>query len=208
MTLVKMCGITREADVKVLNTLCPDFTGFVFWEKSKRLISKENALRLSEMLNPEIKPVGVFLNPTMEEVMDIAGSGCIKMIQLHGDESESFVKDVQNKSGLPVIRAFKISTKDDLDTAISTDADLLMLDGGAGEGRPFDWSILDNVGRPYLLAGGLTPENVGQAISKAHPYGVDVSTGIETDGLKDPAKMKRFMTAVNTTDDQLGAMRP
>ena len=207
MTLVKMCGITREADVGVLNTLHPDFTGFVFWEKSKRFISKGDALRLSEMLDPKIEPVGVFLNPSIEKVIDIAGSGCIKMIQLHGDESESFVREVQNKSGLPVIRAFKISTKDDLDTAVSTDADLLMLDGGAGEGRSFDWSILDDVNRTYLLAGGLTPENVEQAISKAHPYGVDVSTGIETDGLKDPDKMRRFMTAVKTTDDQLGVMR-
>lgn len=198
MTLVKFCGISREEDVGTINRLHPDMMGFVFWEKSKRYVTKEKAVSLSKMLDPSICPVGVFLDMSFEYIADIAKTGCIKAVQLHGSEDERFVRDVQKETGLQVIRAFKISDRKDLEKAVSTDADMLMLDGGIGEGRTFDWSLLQDVERPYILAGGLNPENVGQAISKLHPYGVDVSSGIETDGVKDPVKMKLFMDAVKS----------
>ncbi len=198
MTFVKFCGLSRDEDIAVANKLGPCFVGFVFWKDSRRCVTLDKAVELSERLDPAITPVGVFYNSTLEEIGKVVSTGCIRTIQLHGGESERFVNCVQHETGLPVIRAFRVSNHQDVELAVSTEADLLMLDGGLGEGRTFDWSLLDGIDRSFILAGGLNPGNVGEAISKTHPFAVDVSSGIETDGVKDPRKMKQFMKAAET----------
>lgn len=204
MTRVKLCGLSRKEDIAEANALRPDYIGFVFWEGSRRFVTADKAISLSKMLDPSIVPVGVFLNADIDHIIKIADSGCIRMVQLHGDESEELVKRIQERTGLPVIRAFRIEDRKDIETAVSTEADLLMLDGGIGSGTAFDWSLLEDVDRPYFLAGGLDGDNVREAISKLHPFAVDVSSGIETDGLKDPVKMKRFIEAARTADGTEG----
>lgn len=198
MTCVKFCGLSKSEDITAVNRLNPDYAGFVFWEKSRRYVAPETAKALSEKLDPEIVPVGVFLDSDINGIIDIAETACIRAVQLHGSESEGFVKETKDATGMPVIRAFRISSRDDLEKAVSTEADLLMLDGGIGEGRAFDWTLLEGVERPYILAGGLNPDNVKEAIERLNPFGVDVSSGIETDGIKDQDKMKRFMEAVDS----------
>lgn len=198
MTCVKFCGLSRSEDIAAVNILNPDYAGFVFWEKSRRYVAPETAKMLSDKLNPDIVPVGVFLDSDLNRIIDIANTGCIRTVQLHGSEDEGFVRETRDATGMPVIRAFRIATRNDLEKAISTEADLMMLDGGIGEGRTFDWTLLEDVKRPYILAGGLNPENVMEAIERLHPFGVDVSSGIETDGIKDQDKMKRFMEAVDS----------
>lgn len=204
MTCVKFCGLSRSEDIAAVNILNPDYAGFVFWEKSRRYVAPETAKMLSDKLNPDIVPVGVFLDSDLNRIIDIANTGCIRTVQLHGSESEGFVRETRDATGMPVIRAFRIATRNDLEKAISTEADLMMLDGGIGEGRTFDWSLLEDVKRPYILAGGLNPDNVKEAIERLHPFGVDVSSGIETDGIKDQDKMKRFMEAVDSARHSYG----
>lgn len=204
MTCVKFCGLSRSEDIAAVNILNPDYAGFVFWEKSRRYVAPETAKMLSDDLNPDIVPVGVFLDSDLNRIIDIANTGCIRTVQLHGSENEGFVRETRDATGMPVIRAFRIATRNDLEKAISTEADLMMLDGGIGEGRAFDWTLLEDVKRPYILAGGLNPDNVKEAIERLHPFGVDVSSGIETDGIKDQDKMKRFMEAVDSARHPYG----
>lgn len=200
MTLVKFCGLSRPEDIAAANSCHPDFIGFVFWNKSRRFVTVDEAIELSHGLDRSIKRVGVFLNASFEEIVGVAKTGCINRIQLHGSENESFVKRIQSRTGMSVIRAFGIGSAEDVQLAATTEADYIMFDGGTGEGRTFDWSVLENVGRPYFLAGGLNPENVGEAVSRLHPYAVDVSSGIESNGVKDPEKMRLFMEAVGSAE--------
>ena len=190
MTRVKMCGLRRAEDIEAANRLMPEYIGFVFAPASRRFISLEEAAALRQALSPGIRAVGVFVDEDAETVARLLESGVIDIAQLHGNEDEAYIARLKARTGKPVIRAFRVT------------ADMILLDAGAGDGKAFDWSMLSSVSRPYFLAGGLTPENTAEAVKRYHPFAVDVSSGIETDGFKDCNKMRAFMRAVREGDSE------
>ena len=192
MTKIKLCGLRRAEDIEAANLLKPDYIGFVFYKKSKRYISFEQARILKSML--KVKAVGVFVDENPKVVADLLEKGIIDLAQLHGSEDEAYIKTLRKLTDKPLIKAFQIKTAGDLKKAEASSADMILLDAGTGDGVSFDWDMLKSFNRPYFLAGGMSPENVRPAIEKLHPYGVDVSSGIETDGVKDIEKMREFMT--------------
>ena len=196
MTKIKFCGLTRPCDIQAANEIKPDYIGFVFAPNSKRCVSYKQAVDLKNLLSKEIKAVGVFLNEDISQVISLLNLGIIDAAQLHGDESTEYITRIQKETGKPVIKAFQIHSEADVAAAEETIADYIILDAGTGEGKTFDWNLIDNFKKPYFLAGGLNAENVTAAMHKLHPYALDVSTGIETDGFKDKEKMAEFAAAV------------
>lgn len=196
MTKIKFCGLKREADIEAANALKPDFIGFVFAKDSRRYISPENAAVLKSRLSPEISAVGVFVNERPESIASLLDKGVIDLAQLHGDEDEAYISRLKELTGNPVIKAFRISSASEAVKASASSADMILLDSGTGSGRTFNWQLIKEIRRPYFLAGGLDSENAGNAIRLLHPWAVDVSSGIETGGLKDIEKMAAFAAAV------------
>lgn len=194
MSRIKMCGIRRKADIDYINTLLPEFIGYVFAEKSKRYITPEMACGLTEILSPEVVPVGVFVNSPVEDVIEIVKSGAVKYVQLHGNEDDSYISELHAEN-ITVIKAFIVKSSAEIELAEKSTADFVLLDAGMGDGRTFNHALLKDMKRPYFLAGGLSPENIAGAL-KLKPYAVDVSSGIETDGFKDFNKMQDFINAV------------
>ncbi|WP_026494145.1 phosphoribosylanthranilate isomerase [Butyrivibrio sp. XPD2006] len=193
---VKFCGLKRIDDIRAANELRPDYAGFVFWEKSSRNVSRDEAINLGKALLPDIKKVGVFVDEVPDRVAALLTDGVIDIAQLHGHEDEEYISRLRSLAdGACVIKAFVIKSKEDLEKAKQSSADYLLLDSGKGTGQTFNWELIAEAGfdKPYFLAGGLGPENVADAVKKLKPYAVDVSSGIETDGLKDPEKMSKFM---------------
>ena len=186
----------RPDDIAAANELGVDYVGFVFAEKSKRRVSAEQAAALKALLDPAVKAVGVFVNAAPETVAGLLEKDIIDLAQLHGTEDAAYIERIRELTGKPLIRAFRIRERADLAGAESFPADHVLLDAGAGDGRPFDWDLLTGFSRPYFLAGGLTPENVGPAVERLRPFAVDVSSGIETAGFKDLEKMTAFVNAV------------
>ncbi|MGN1181253.1 MAG: phosphoribosylanthranilate isomerase [Suilimivivens sp.] len=199
MTKIKICGLKSEDDISYANELKPDYIGFVFLQGRKRYVSPSHAAHLRELLDPSIPAVGVFVNEPLAHVISLAESGTIQMIQLHGQEDETYLKELRKHCHQPVIKAFIIKTKEDIHKALSYPSDFLLLDNGLGTGKAFDWSLIREIDRPFFLAGGLNPENAASAIELAHPYGLDVSSGVETEGKKDYEKIKAFIHTVRTT---------
>ena len=200
MTRIKLCGLCRSGDMEVVNRLQPDYIGFVFASGSKRYVTPEQARELKRKLAPEICAVGVFVNETPERVAALLNSGVIDMAQLHGTEDEDYLRQLRRLSHKPVIQAFRVKTVEDVLKAEQSTADYVLLDSGAGTGTAFDWELIRGVKRPYFLAGGLDSGNVASAVQRLHPFGVDVSSGIETDGAKDKIKMAAFVAAVRKED--------
>ncbi len=200
MTRIKLCGLSRLEDIETANRLLPDYVGFVFAQGSPRQITPAQAARLKAALDPAIKAVGVFVNEDPETVAQLLDAGIIDLAQLHGRESPGYLRVLTAMTGHPVIQAFQVRGPEDLERAGASAADHLLLDAGAGEGKTLDWSLLQGIPSRYLLAGGLGPENVAAAIETLHPWGVDVSSGIETGGRKDPVKMEAFVAAVRGAD--------
>ena len=196
MTKMKFCGLTRPEDVAAVNELKPDYIGFVFWPRSKRLVSDEQAAALKQLLSPEIQAVGVFVDETPETVASIANRDIIDLIQLHGSEDAEYIRQLRALTPKPIIRAFRMKAVESISEITDCTADFILLDSGMGSGTTFDWSTIPDLGRPYFLAGGLCPENAAEAVAQLHPYALDVSSGIETGGKKDPAKMAAFAAAV------------
>lgn len=197
MTKIKLCGLKRPQDIQAANELLPAYIGFVFAPKSRRYVHPDRAEELRRMLNPDIIPVGVFVNETPETVAALLDRGIIDIAQLHGKEDAAYIRRLRQLTKKPLIQAFRIDTPADVAAAQASTADYVLLDSGTGgTGTCFDWSLLQDIQRPYFLAGGLTPENVGGAVATLHPYAVDVSSGIETDGAKDKEKMTQFVRAV------------
>ena len=194
MTKIKLCGLSRVEDIEVANILLPEFVGFVFYPKSKRYISPNDAAALKNILDKKISAVGVFVNEKIETVAEIAKF--LDLIQLHGTEDDNYVSTLRNYTDKKIIQAFKIKTADDLQPAKNSRADFILLDSGAGTGEIFNWQLLKNFEREYFLAGGLNVENISDAVKILKPFAVDVSSGIETGGVKDVAKMKKFVTEV------------
>ena len=196
MTKIKLCGLTRPGDIAAANELKPEFVGFVFAAKSRRYVSSERAKALKRLLIPEIKAVGVFVNESPEQIAKFLNQGIIDIVQLHGREDESTISHLRRLTDHPIIKAFRVDGPKDIDRAKKCSADYVLLDAGKGEGRVFDWHLIKNFNKPFFLAGGLSPENVKVAIKTLHPFAVDVSSGIETAGIKDKTKMAAFVAAV------------
>ena len=196
MTKIKFCGLTGDCDIDAANELRPEYVGFVFAPKSKRYVTPERAAELKRRLADGIKAVGVFVNDNLYHVAELLNRGVIDIAQLHGSEDEEYIGHLRQLTGKPIIRAFRIKTAEDIAEAERCTANHVLLDSGAGTGEVFDWKLIKNMKRPYFLAGGLSPDNVENAVEQLTPYAVDVSSGIETDGVKDKVKMAAFAAAV------------
>lgn len=195
-TKVKMCGMMRPEDIAAANGCKPDYIGFIFAENRKRTVSADAAAAMRAALDKEIKAVGVFLDQDVHFVADTAKTCNLDYIQLHGSEDENYICSLKELTDIPIIKAFVVKDESTIEKANASKAEMILLDSGAGSGETFGWQILRDVKREYFLAGGLSPENAGEAIDSLHPYALDVSSGIETNGCKDPAKMKKFMKEV------------
>ena len=196
MIKIKLCGLSRECDILAANELLPEYIGFVLYPQSKRYVDAQKALHLKSLLAPRIKAVGVFVDEDIKRVAALLKEGVIDAAQLHGDEDDDYIKSLAADTGKPVIKAFRIHSLEDIERAAASPADHILLDSGAGSGRVSDWELLKGMERPYFLAGGLSADNVAEAMDLLHPYGVDVSSGIETDGFKDIDKMRLFVKTV------------
>ena len=201
MTKIKMCGLSRPCDIAAANELAPEYIGFVFAAKSSRAVTHAAARELKRLLDPGIAAVGVFVNEAPETVAGLLNSGVIDMAQLHGSEDEAYIKRLRVLTEKPIIKAFRVTGKNAAAIDACT-ADHILLDSGAGTGTVFDWNMIRGVKRPYFLAGGLTPENAARAVKELRPFAVDVSSGIETGGLKDKNKMAAFAAAVREANTQ------
>lgn len=202
MTKIKLCGLSRPCDIKAANALAPDYVGFVFAAASRRYVSPKEAVGLRALLSPSVKTVGVFVRENPEIIAALLEQGVIDIAQLHGGESEEYLKQLREYTDKPLIKAFRIDTKEDINAANISGADYVLLDSGqGGTGSVFDWSLLTDISRPYFLAGGLDAGNVRDAVARLHPYAVDISSGIETDGTKDINKMRAFVSAVRAISE-------
>ena len=196
---IKICGLTRLEDIEAANALLPDYIGFVFWERSKRNVTKEQAKELKSRLDSRIKAVGVFVDAEIDFIADLVSCGIIDVAQLHGSEDEDYISQLRERiGGAEIIKAFNINKIESFDEAEKSLADHIMIDSGKGSGIAFDWSKLERLKRPYFLAGGLSTENISEVLASIKPFAVDVSSGVETDGFKDRAKMKRFVESVRS----------
>lgn len=198
MTLVKICGLTRPEDAAAANSARPDMVGFVFYGPSRRCVTREAADAIASALDPSIRRVGVFVDEDPLVVADIVGSGTADVIQLHGSEDDAYIRGLRRLADAPIVKAFLVRDARDIEAAGSSEADAVLLDAGMGSGRTFDWSLLEGMGRDYILSGGLDPLNVADAVAGLRPFGVDVSSGVETGGRKDPEKMRMFVEAVRS----------
>lgn len=198
MTKIKICGLRRPEDIVYVNEAKPDFAGFIIdVPKSRRNVPREKVRELTALLSPEILPVGVFVNAPMETILSLVTDGTLKAVQLHGQESQSYLEELKKQVAVPLIRAFSIRSPEDLTEAEKSPADFVLLDNGAGgTGETFDWSLLSSFDRPFFLAGGLRLENIAEAVSRFHPYALDLSSGVETDGYKDKEKIIAAVAAV------------
>ncbi|MCL2036075.1 MAG: phosphoribosylanthranilate isomerase [Oscillospiraceae bacterium] len=200
MTKIKICGLTRVEDIDCVNELHPDYIGFVFVEKSRRAITPEKARELRKRLRPGIVAVGVFVDEPAENIIDMVENDIIDMIQLHGSsefENAEYICGLA-KTGVPIIKAINLQTDE-----LPTGSDFLLFDGvEPGSGRTFDWNSLPKrINQPFFLAGGISPDNVKDAIEKVNPFAVDVSSGVETNGVKDCQKIKALISAVRESGD-------
>lgn len=193
-TKIKVCGLKSMEDVGIMNEFLPDYCGFIInFPSSHRSITKQVAENLSKELNPRIKTVGVFVNSPVEDVIELLNIGVIQIAQLHGNEDEDYIHEVQAKTNKPVIKAIIVRDEFDVLRGKSSPADFILLDGGKGSGDVFDWNLIMDIKRDFFLAGGLGEDNLKKAIQTLHPYGVDLSSSLETDGKKDREKIQRIM---------------
>ena len=215
---VKMCGISKVETIPAVVEAKPDYMGLVF-APSKRQVTVDQAKILVEELhkqyatrynsgaeqstNDEIKTVGVFVNETLDNLVKIATEANLDAVQLHGDEDEAFIQSLKERTNVEVWKAVQIRSAADAESWIDSSADMLLFDAyhkdeRGGTGEVFDWSCLDEFERPFMLAGGIDSTNVARAIRTVRPYGIDISSGIETDGVKDDEKIKAFTNIVRT----------
>jgi phosphoribosylanthranilate isomerase len=203
MAHVKICGITRPEDAELAAALGAWAIGFNFWPGSKRRVDPAVAAGIARELRRKVEPVGVFVNPTLDEVVRLVEGVGLTHVQLHGDEGPSFCTAVAERTGARVIKALGVGSGADIRDAERFHTDFHMLDAAAGSayggtGRTFDWALVQQRRShvPLILSGGLTPENVAEGIATVRPWGVDVASGVESaPGVKDPAKVEAFIVA-------------
>ena len=208
---VKMCGISKVETIPAVVEAKPDYMGLVF-APSKRQVTVEQAEILVEELHKQcinhydtkvVKTVGVFVNETLDNLVRIADTANLDAVQLHGDEDETFIQSLKERTNVEVWKAVQIRSAADVEKWIDSSADMLLFDAyhkdeRGGTGEVFDWSSLDAFERPFMLAGGIDSTNVARAIRTVRPYGIDISSGIETNGVKDDEKITAFTKIVKS----------
>ena len=199
MVKIKICGLKRLEDIKIVNKYKPDFIGFVFAD-SKRKVTPNLARQMKQNLDDSIQSVGVFVDAAIDEILEIHEQGIIDMAQLHGSESEDYIDELKKKSNnqLKIINAIEMDDEKDLLEYDNSTADYLLLDSGKGSGKTFDWRLIrKDLKKEFFLAGGLNYQNISRAINEFDPYAIDLSSSVETNGYKDELKIKKVMEAMN-----------
>ena len=198
MSRIKICGLRRPEDIAAVNEARPDYCGFIIeFPSSFRSVTADEVREFVKELDPEIRPVGVFVNAPMELVRTLLDDGTLALAQLHGQEDESYIRELKTYTDKLIIKAFSIKTAEDIEKALQSPADYILLDqGGGGTGKTFDWSLIPEIQRPFFLAGGIGASNLGQAIREIHPYAVDLSSSVETEKRKDPMKIRQVVDIV------------
>lgn len=195
---IKICGLSRPADIEAVNRYQPDYAGFILnFPKSFRNITPEQAKQLRLKLSDNIPAVGVTVNHPFESVAQWLKHGIIDIAQLHGQEDEMYIHTLQVMTGKPVWKAFQIRCAADLKAAKNSRADLILLDNGYGTGEAFDWTLVRDIGRPFILAGGLRLDNLSEA-ANMQPYAMDLSSGAETNRVKDPKKIRMLIETIRS----------
>lgn len=206
MTAIKICGVTRPADAVMVASAGADYVGLNFWPRSKRFVDVKRGAELAAIvrsIGPKV--IGVFVNADPAEVIETATVVGLDAIQLHGDESPEQVAEIAAATGLPVWKAIAAGSSSDVTNLARWNAAMILLDapsaGRGGAGTTFDWALAREARTsftgPLMLAGGLDPANVADAIARVAPDAVDVATGVESaPGVKDPAKVADFIAAV------------
>lgn len=200
MTKIKICGLKTIEDIQAVNRWKPDFAGFVF-APGKRQIIPGQAAELRRVLDPRIQAVGVFVNAPLKEAAALANAGVIQLIQLHGDEDTAYLENLRKRTDKPMIKAVAARSREEILEAQKLPCEYLLLDAyrkgsPGGNGETFDWEIIPHLEKPWFLAGGLSPENVEQAIKTCRPFGVDVSSKVEIQGKKSEQKIREFIEKV------------
>lgn len=199
---VKMCGMRRKEDIAYANEVKPDAIGYIFFSKSKRYVTGQQARELDQNLDQKILSVGVFVNETIEKVTEIANEVPLDVIQLHGDEDVIYIEQLRQQTDKEIWKAVRVKDTKDIKVAQQLPVDKLLLDtfteeknmyGGTGKVMNYDLIPKEGIRKPFFIAGGLHSKNIKEITKKVHPYGIDISSGIETDGYKDLKKMKEIM---------------
>ena len=199
-TKIKICGLKRIEDVISVNVAEPDYCGFIFnVSGSRRSIGAEQLNILVDMLNPEIVPIGVFVNEKTDVILRIVRESGIRMVQLHGQENGEIILTIQSKAQVPVIKAVSVRSKEDVRSAVLSPADYLLFDcGEGGTGQTFDWNLLEDIPRPYFMAGGIGTHNMEEVLRRFSPFALDVNSSVETDGQKDGKKILAAVRMLRT----------
>ena len=202
MTRLKVCGITRPEDAELAVEAGAWALGFILWPGSRRAVEPALAAGIARAVRRRAQLVGVFVNPRLDEVARTADLIGLTHLQLHGDEGPSFCAAAGQRTGARVIKAVRVRSRADVVDAERFHTELHLLDS-PGNGRTWDWSLaaVRRSRAPLVVAGGLTPDNVGEAIAVARPWAVDVASGVEAaPGVKDPARVRAFAEAVAAAD--------
>lgn len=199
MVNVKICGLRRKEDILAVNEARPDYIGFVF-APGKRQVSPEQAAGLKQLLQPSIKAVGVFVNASAEEIKSLVQSHTIDMIQLHGGEDGAYIRNLKEQVSAPVIKAVRVSSREDILKGDLLPCDMLLLDAYSpdtlgGSGIQFHWPLIPALRHPFFLAGGLSLTNL-EAAAATGAFCLDISSSAETDGTKDPEKIKQLVKSI------------
>ena len=199
MVKIKICGLKRLEDIEIANRYMPDYIGFVFAE-SKRQVTHDLARKLKANLNPNITAVGVFVDADADEILELYRDEIIDMVQLHGSESEEFILNLKEKTNheLKVIKAIEMYDGIDITEYDDSKADYLLFDSGKGSGKTFDWNLIrKDLKKEFFIAGGLTSQNIKEAIMEFNPYAVDLSSSLEVNGFKDENKIREIMEVIS-----------
>lgn len=210
MLKVKICGLRRIEDIKIVNELLPDYIGFVF-TPSSRQVTVQEAKALKNLLRPEIKAVGVFVNTSVEEIVSLVNDKVIDLVQLHGYEDVFYCQTLREKIKVPIIKAIPLKDEQTLENLAVFACDYFLFDTYVagkygGSGQVGNISLLEGkkIPKPYFLAGGLTAQNVSEALAHVEAFAVDVSGGVEVDGYKDRDKIADFLQAVRVGSKYYG----
>ena len=193
---VKICGLSRLEDIHAVNTAKPDYCGFIlYFPKSRRNISTNTLRALRAELSDTVIPVGVFVDQPPQTIADLLAQNLISIAQLHGHEDETYLSALRRLTDQPIWQAFQIHGTQDILRAEQSTADLILLDAGQGQGKAFPWDLLNGICRPFALAGGITQENLPQAMQTGAQM-LDISSGAETNGKKDFDKILSIVTTI------------
>ena len=216
MVKIMICGLRRAEDIAAVNRFRPDAAGFICAPGFRRSVRVEQLWQLRRLLDYDIPAAGVFVDQSQDQILALAGAGLIDLVQLHGSEDEDFIRSLKTRLAseeitrartargrpqrVPVIKTFKLSGPKDREKVRVSPADYVLLDSGAGSGRTFNWTWTTDLRREFILAGGLNADNIEKAVRLCHPFMVDVSSGAETDGVKDPDKIRLCIEAARRAE--------